>query len=251
MHVIADSLLTEYDAYGEDDLPVVLLLHGWGDSAAGWKDFAQKLSGSYRVVVPSLPGFGGTQQPKSPWGLTDYALYVAAFVKKLQLKPHVIIGHSNGGAIAIRMLARGFLSTDKLVLLASAGIRTSDKSRKTVLNVVAKMGKIVAVPLPDKMRNRLRRKLYNMAGSDLLFAEHMQETFKRVVKDDVQDDAKLISVPTLLVYGKNDDATPVVFGEQFNELIKDSRLEIIPDNGHFLHRDEPDKVRKIIEGFIS
>lgn len=251
MRVVCDNLLTEYDVYGDEKNPVVLVLHGWADSALSWKQFAQKLSRDYRVIVPNLPGFGGTQPPKQSWGLTDFGLYLSAFTKKLNIQPHAIVGHSNGGAIAIRGVARGFLNAEKLVLLASAGIRTSDTGKKTILRVIAKTGKIVTVPFPTSVRVKMRQKLYGAIGSDLLVAGHMQDTFKRVIRDDVQDDARLLRLPVLLIYGEKDASTPIIFGEQYKELIKDATLEVFPEVGHFVHLDVPDKVHEVVTEFLA
>jgi len=248
MQIVVDKLLTSYARLGSGK--TVLILHGWADSAAGWKDFAAKLATKYDVVTVDLPGFGGTQVPADTWGLTEYASFVAAFIAKLKLKPGAIIGHSNGGAIAIRGLASATLQAEKLVLLASAGIRNEQGGRKATLKAVAKTGKLLSVPLPASTKRKLRQKLYASAGSDLLVAEHLQETFKRVVGDDVRTEAAKITVPTLLVYGENDDATPVRFGELFHEAINGSTLEILPAAGHFLHLEQADKVAGLIQDFL-
>lgn len=250
MQLIVDDLVVEYLAFGDQALPVLLVLHGWADRAQSWHSFAQKLSGSYRVIVPSLPGFGGSQAPPSPWGLMDYAKFVQAFADKLVITPHVIIGHSNGGAIAIRGLATGTLHADALVLLASAGIRSTKRGKKNVLRLIAKTGKFVTFALPGATRQRLRRRLYDAAGSDMLVAEHMQGTFKKVVGDDVQLDAARLHLPVLLLYGEQDVATPVVYGEQFRELIDNATLEILPGVGHFVYLDAADRVVQAIEAFL-
>jgi len=80
-------------------------------------------------------------------------------------------------------------------------------------------------------------------------AEHLQETFKKVVTDDVRADAAHLAIPTLLLYGEQDDATPVRYGELFHEAIEGSTLEILPGAGHFVHIDRPHDVIAAIERF--
>src|SRR5689334_4037297 len=134
MQVVVDSLLTRYTREGKGKQ--VLLLHGWGDSAAGFRVLQHALAKKYCVTAVDLPGFGGTQAPPAPWGLDDYAQFVAHFFTKIEDKPvYAIVGHSNGGAIAIRGLGSGVLNADKLVLLASAGIRGTYKGRVKALRV--------------------------------------------------------------------------------------------------------------------
>ena len=256
MQIITDGLLTTYERLvgvrgGKTVPPVMLVVHGWGDSSRGWLEFSRHFSKKYDVIVVDLPGFGGTEMPPEPWGLDEYAQFVGHFLRKLNVRPTVIVGHSNGGAIAIRGLARGVLQADKLVLLASAGVRSEYKGRKKVLRLVAKTGKLLAQPLPGKVKDKLRRKLYTTVGSDMLIAEHLQETFKRVVGDDVQADAALLQQPTLLIYGQDDVSTPPNFGRLLHEHIPDSTFELLGDAGHFIYKDQPKRVEKLVEDFLA
>lgn len=250
MQVVVQSLLTTYERTGNPKKPGVLILHGWGDASKGWQHVQRELSKEYDVYALDLPGFGGTNDPPEAWGLTEYAAFVAAFLKKTRLKPSVIIGHSNGGAIAVRGLAKGLFDTGKLVLLGSAGIRSEYKGRKKVLRIVTKAGKLLTYPLPRSVRKKLRRKVYTTVGSDMLVAERLQETFKKVVTDDVQADAATLNVPTLLVYGELDQHTPPQYGRVFHNLISGSTLEIVGEAGHFVHLDKPDVTLGLISRFI-
>ncbi len=250
MQVIVDSLLTHYEVHGKGK--VVLLLHGWGDSAAGLRGLQAELAKKHKVIALDLPGFGGTQAPGSAWGLDDYAYFVDHFLAKIDAKKlKAILGHSNGGAIAIRGMARGWLSADKLVLLASAGIRGEYKGRNKALRIITKAGKALTAPLPKSVKKKLRGKVYETVGSDMLVAEHLQETFKKVVTDDVRVDALHLTLPTLIVYGDKDESTPLRYGKMFNEAIKGSRLEVVAGAGHFVHTDEPEKVAKAVKGFLK
>ncbi len=247
MQVIVQDLLTGYSRFGKGKQ--VLILHGWGDSSASWKDFAQKLAASYEVILVDLPGFGETQTPSSAWNLTDYANFVQTFIQKIAAKPYGIIGHSNGGAIAIRGIGQGVFRAEKLVLLASAGVRGTSSQKG--LYIISKVGKIMASPLPKRVQARLRRGLYQKAGSDLLIAEHMQETFKRIVRDDVRADAAYISTPTLLVYGEHDTETPQALGQQLHDAIEGSDFQVIPKVGHFLHHDAEKQTVLLVEEFLG
>jgi pimeloyl-ACP methyl ester carboxylesterase len=250
MQAIVDSLLTHYEVHGKGK--TVLLLHGWGDSAAGLHALQTALAKKYTVIALDLPGFGGTQPPGGAWGLDDYAYFVDHFLAKIDAKPlKAILGHSNGGAVAIRGMARGWLSADRLVLLASAGIRGEYQGRTKSLRVLTKVGKAMTAPLPKSVKQKLRSQVYKTVGSDMLVAEHLQETFKKVVEDDVRVDALHLTLPTLLIYGDKDESTPLRYGKMFNEAIKGSKLEVIPGASHFVHTDEPEKVVKMIESFLK
>ncbi|GAC1500147.1 MAG: hypothetical protein NVS1B10_03500 [Candidatus Saccharimonadales bacterium] len=77
------------------------------------------------------------------------------------------------------------------------------------------------------------------------------ETFKKTVAQDVQSDAKNIKIPTLLIYGQNDDAVPVADGRHYNHLIMDSKLEVLAGSGHFVHIDKTQEVNKLITEFLK
>jgi len=249
MQVVTQSLLTQYMRGGKGK--TLVLLHGWGDSSVGLKPLFDVLSKNYDVIALDLPGFGGTQLPPKAWGLDDYTTFVHDFLAKIGANEiYGFLGHSNGGAIAIRGLANGTFKAEKLILLASAGIRNQYKGRNHVLRILAKTAKLATKPLPKAVQNKLRRKTYQTIGSDMLVAENLQETFKRVVADDVRTDAAQLNLPVLLVYGEQDEATPVWYGQQYHELMTDSTLEILPGAGHFVHLDRPLDVQKAIAEFL-
>lgn len=249
MNVVVNNLLTHYEVKGSGE-PIVLL-HGWGDSLQGLKDLQAELADSFKVISLDLPGFGATEAPSATWNLDSYAEHVGAFLTKIDVTPFAILGHSNGGAIAIRGLANGSLKSDKLILLAAAGIRTNQSAKKLLFKVVAKGGKVATAALPKSTQLKLRRKLYGAAGSDLLVVEGMQETFKATVRQDVQADAAKLTLPTLLVFAENDLAVPLADGRRYKELIAGSKLEIIGGAGHFLHLEKPEKVLGLIRNFLK
>ncbi|HSW66068.1 MAG TPA: alpha/beta hydrolase [Bacillota bacterium] len=250
MQVVVDGLLTSYESLGSG--PAVLLLHGWGDTAKTFAAIQKELSKQALTVALDLPGFGGTQTPKDVWGLDEYTQFVAHFLKKIAApKLKLIVGHSNGGAIAIHGLSRGTLHADNLALLASAGVRGTQKGKMQALKLMTKAGKILVSPLPKSVKQTLRRKLYTSVGSDMLVAEHLQESFKRVVSEDVRAEAAMLTLPTVIVYGDQDDATPTSYGKLFNQAIAGSRLQIVPGAGHFVHLDNPQEVTAALKGLLA
>ncbi len=248
--IIVDGLLVKYIKAGHGR--TVLLLHGWADNAQTFEYLIKQLESSYSVIAVDLPGFGNSQAPEAAWDLTDYAAWLESFNNKLDIDPYAVVGHSNGGALAIHATAMNKLNPEKLVLLAASGIRNSGSIRKFSIKVIAKTGKALTFWLPVTIRRRLQQYLYGTVGSDMLVSAHMKETFKKTVKQDIQDDAAKLKVKTLLIYGDNDKATPAhEIGQRFNELIKDSQFQIITDAGHFVHHDEADSVSNIIKEFIK
>jgi pimeloyl-ACP methyl ester carboxylesterase len=250
MQVVVDDLITNCELSGKGKL--VLLLHGWGDSLHGLHALQSALAKHYQVLAVDLPGFGSTEAPKTVWNLDDYAGFIAALLKKLELpQPYGVIGHSNGGAVAIRAISLHLLDPKRLVLLAASGIREKQHARRLALKVIAKTGNAATLWMPDRYRQALRKSLYGAAGSDLLVMPQLQETFKKTVRQDVQADAKNIAAPTLLIYAADDEAVPLSSGHRYQQLIANSKLEVMHESGHFVHLDQPEKVLHLIEEFLQ
>lgn len=250
MQLVVDSLLVNYKKEGKSKKNVILI-HGWADKLETFDRLADHLSKKYTVYRLDLPGFGKTQAPEEVWGLSDYALFIEKFTKKLGIKDvHAYIGHSNGGAVLIKGYSNGSLKSEKLVLLAASGIRGGNSIKKLIIKFVAKIGKLLTFWLPLRYKQKLQKFLYGTVGSDFLVAPHLKETFKKTIKEDVQNDAKKIDTETLIIYGLNDSATPHRFGDVYNNLIKKSKLIKIDNAGHMLHQHQPDEVAKEIGKFL-
>lgn len=250
MQVLVNGHVINYTRKGNG--PTVILVHGWADSLATFNDLFSGLSTYYDVIAIDLPGFGSsTIDPREVIGLEDFAKIIASFEDKLNLKVYAYVGHSNGGAILIKGLAKKMLSADKLILLASSGIRPGITMKKTALLLTSKVGKSVMVLMPKRLKESTRKKFYKTIGSDYLITPGLAETFKKIISQDVLTDSADINIPTLLIYGTNDKATPREFGEKFHDKIKNSRLEIISGAGHFIHHDQPEKVNDLIKEFLK
>ncbi len=251
MKIVVDDLMTNYDRQGHGK--ILLMVHGWADNYNTFDGLTGVLNANYDILRLDLPGFGLTEAPKEVWTLDNYAQFIYDFLNKLEVTTvYGVVGHSNGGAVAIRAIALHKLQPEKLVLLASSGVRDTAQARRFILKIIAKTGKVITFWMPRSIRKALQRKLYGTVGSDMLVAPHLQETFKITVRQDVQEDATKISIPTLLIYGDQDHATPAdQVGTRLHSKFSDSRLAIIHNADHFVHKAEPDKVIKTMQDFLK
>jgi pimeloyl-ACP methyl ester carboxylesterase len=250
MQVIVDNILTSYKKHGTGK-KVVLCLHGWGDSSDGFKALGAFSQNKYTTLHLDLPGFGASGRPPLSWGLPEYGQFIGRFLQKIDLKPHSIIGHSNGGAIAIFAVSSKIIEPKKLVLIASSGVRGATSFKKIIYKVLAKIAKLVVSALPKRVRSKLKKNLYTRIGSDYMVIEELQEIFKRIISYDILSDAEKVKTPALLIYGTNDYVTPIWQAEKIAGAIKDSKLEIIDGAEHFPQKDQPEKVKRLIEDFLE
>lgn len=254
MNVITQGIFTSYSDDGASTAPVILLLHGWGASAQNFGHLAGELAPTYRVLRLDLPGFGGSQVPPEPWHVEDYAKFVAAFLQKLDVKElSAVIGHSFGGRVIMKAASHNLFSAQRIVLLGSAGVKHSQTARNQTFKLFAKAGRAAtSMPGLSRLRGRLRSKLYAAAGSqDYLAAGPLRQTFINTINEDLQADAASIRVPTLLIWGENDQDTPVADARLLHQLIPESQLKVIPAAGHYVHLDASKDVTAHIKAFLK
>jgi pimeloyl-ACP methyl ester carboxylesterase len=245
MKVIVNDLALQYT--DEGDGLVILMLHGWKESLHAFDAYVSPLSKSYRVVRLDLPGFGGSEMPKTTWSLDDYVWIVALFIAKLELDVEILVGHSMGGRIALKGVANNSLRPAGLVVIATACLARQRTLRNKMLTIVAKVGKAVStVPPFSWYRPRLRRALYDAVGSDYFAAGSLKNTYLQIIREDLRDAASKVTVPTLIIWGRDDTITPVGEGEMLRDCIKGSELYVIDHAGHDVPMEKPHEVLKLV-----
>lgn len=109
------------------DAPTLVLVHGYTGSKENWYRLAEALGRRYRLVIPDLPGWGGSERkPGADYGYAAQADHLAAFIDRISDKPVVLIGHSMGGGIAAVAAARYPDDVARVGLLNASGVRFDD-----------------------------------------------------------------------------------------------------------------------------
>ncbi len=251
MQVIVDGLLTNFQDEGKGK--ILLCLHGWGSDSTSFEAISKNFSKTYRVIRLDLPGFGQSQIPPDDWQVKDYAKFVTRFLDKIDAKNvYTIISHSFGGRVTIKLISQDLLIPDKVVFIGAAGIKPSISAKKIIYKTIAKSGKaITQLPGLKKLQPALRSKLYVQAGAgDYLQAGPMRKIFLKTINEDLVNEIPTIKQPTLLIWGEDDDQTPVHDGYIFHEKLDDSDLIVVSGAGHFVHIDKPIEVHKELEKFL-
>jgi pimeloyl-ACP methyl ester carboxylesterase len=249
MKIIVNQLALEYQDQGTGQ--VMLFLHGWQDNLHTFDHLIPLLPG-YRLVRLDLPGFGLSQLPPLTWTLKDYAECVQTFVQKLKLEVAVVVGHSFGGRVALKSISTHLISPQQLVLIGCAGVAQRNTLRNSVFKVLAKVGKaLVFIPPFIFWRKQLRAALYRRAGSDYLTTGALKDIFMRVIAEDLSGAAQQVVTPSLLIWGAEDAATPLVEGQRLATLMPQAQLKVISGAGHFVHVEQPAAVAQLIQEFLA
>lgn len=245
------GLQTAYAVEGSGPVPV-LALHGWGGSIDSFWPVAQQLGklGTYTVHVLDLPGFGETAIPPESWGVPEYAAFVVAFLDAQGLDCVHLLGHSFGGRISLILGADYPERVQKMVLADSAGVPNPANPARDAAVKAAKA--VFGLPGLKQLYEPVRRRAYEQMGStDYLEAGALQETFVKVVAQDLLSYAARIARPTLLIWGDRDTDTPLWQGRKLEATIPDAGLVIFPGAGHFSYLERLPEYVRVVNYFLS
>lgn len=248
------------DVRGPEEAPSLLLLHGWGSSADHMRPVADALSGAYRTHTVDLPGHGASPPPPEPWGVPEHAALLAAYIRDVVGPPVTIVGHSNGGRIALYLASTPDTAdlVRRLVLVSPSGITPSRSWRYHLKSATSKALKTPVNLLPDPIRTPamdwLRHTaLWRMLGSSDYnkLDGVMRETFVKTVTHHLDGPVHRIAVPTLVFWGTDDEA---ISREQMNVLetaISDCGVVELEGAGHYGHLDQFDTFVSATRHFLD
>ncbi len=232
----------------------ILLLHGWGSSNIVYKNISNLLSGTYRLTAPDFPGCGESGIMDDVWDLDTYAEFVLELIEKLDLKNPILVGHSHGGRVILKLCGEKRLNPPKIILLDSAGL-IPKKSLKQKMRVYSfkTIKKVLTLPIISKHSEPLLEKARKHYGSaDYNTAPPvLRRTLVNLVNTDLRHLLPNITSPTLLIWGENDTATPLSDAKIIESLIPDAGLCIIKNAGHFAFCEQPYQAGAIIKSFLS
>jgi pimeloyl-ACP methyl ester carboxylesterase len=230
-----------------DSKKTLVFIHGWGVNSKIFEPLFYHLKDDFLVFALDLPGFGKTPIEK-PMTLKDYTEIVYEFFKSHNIEKPIIIGHSFGGAVATKLTLLHPESISKLILVCASAIR--QPRRKMIF--VKKAADILKPLLSEKMRKFIL-KLLKYDKTDYAQIENLElkETFKNVIKEDLRPYFHLIKIPTLVIWGENDQITPPGEGKIIAENIPGAKLAIIKNAGHFVFLEKPEEFIKLIKEFAN
>lgn len=243
-----------YQEKGSGDL--VVLLHGWGSNIKLFANLTELLSAKYKVVAMDMPGFGESDEPPSAWCVDDYVDFVIEFLKEYEAENIILLGHSFGGRVIIKLNSRKDLpfKISKVILVDSAGILPPKSNKKSFRTYYYKIGKavlstgIVQKIAPDALEN-FRKK---MGSADYAAASPlMRQVLVKVVNEDLEPLLPNIKCPTLLVWGVNDTATPISDGEKMEKLIPDAGLVKLENAGHYSFLEQQYTFNRVMSSFMK
>ena len=205
---------------------LVVFLHGWGGSAQSFYKVASAMQNSTCYLI-DLYGFGKTPIPRV-MDIYDYATQLYLFFVALNIKNFTLVCHSFGGRIGIILSSMYDIKIKKLVLVDSAGLKYKFNLLTKLKIFTYKLSKILT-----KLKLLPKSALKLFGSKDLQNAKsHLKITFIKVVNEHLNYLVKYINVPTLIVWGTHDRATPPYMAKWLGKHITHSRV-VYYKAGHF------------------
>ena len=255
MNVVIKDCNINYEITGQGEN--VLMLHGWGARIESFGPVISELSKEYRVTAFDFPGFGKSDTPETVVDVGWYMELTAELIRKLELGRPNIVCHSFGGRVAILLAATYPGLAGKIVFTDAAGLI---KKRSLKFKLKVKKYKICKKALKSNGLKSLLKlmgidaeKVVKNAGSEdyKQLSGVMRGTFVKVVNQDLQPYLKKIESPSLLIYGRDDEETPVSFGQIMEKEIPDAGLVVLENAGHFSYLDQFARYMSIVRVFLG
>ncbi len=248
----------------------LLLLHGTGASTHSWRGLMPLLGRDFTVIAPDLPRHGFTAG-RPPGGMTMPAIAraIGDLLAALDRRPGVIVGHSAGAAIALRMILDG-TAAPRAVIGLNAALLPFPGLGAALFPTVAKLlflnpfaphifaglsrggdtARFLARSTGSRIDAagvahyaRLLRAPDHVAGALAMMAEWDLDALKR--------DLPHLRTPLLLVHGDADRAIPLAAAREAASLVPGARLDVLAGLGHLAHEEQPETVAALIRGFAK
>lgn len=242
-----------YTETGAGNPVTLLFIHGLGENMQTWVQNIASLQNRFYCIAIDLPGHGQSQSGDYLYTPYFFAETIVEFLKQQNLQQVNLVGHSLGGQVAILLSISNPSLVDKLVLIAPSGFEQFTVSDKKWIE--------------GQAQNYLNSKAFDfmsyMPGYQSGFPSNdvYKATIKGMLGQPVFEHLKLITQPTLIIFGENDPLIPNRFihpkltSESVAKTgaaeIKGSRLIMIPNAGHFVHIERVGEVDKEVKGFVD
>lgn len=249
--------------------PPLLVVHGLGGAAVNFTELAPLLARRHRVLVPDLPGHGGTEGLADVGSLTDLADHTAAVAEREGLLPAAVLGYSMGGVVALRLAVARPEAVSALVLVAPAGIVSVTRRARLWLAAVTALRPARAVALVRgtvARRPNLRVPVFGRWGADdprslppeavvgflqaQLEHEDVGGVARALVRDDPRPDLDRVACPTLLVWGARDGLVPLEDGFEYARRLR-CPLRVVPAAGHLVVGEAPEACAALVDDFLA
>jgi pimeloyl-ACP methyl ester carboxylesterase len=253
----------------------ILFIHGLGSYSQAWIKNVEVLKNDFRCISIDLPGYGKSSKQPHSGEMTFYASVIVELINELNLKNVFLAGHSMGGQISITTHLLYPEAVEGLILVAPAGFERFHKGQKQWFRDVMTVDG-VRLTTAEAIQNNLASNFYRLpADADFMITDRLRmrtaddfnaycyavvQSVNGMVDNPVIDYLENIKVPTLILFGENDNLIPNRFlnpgpteaiAKFGASKIKDSKLVMVPKCGHFMMFEKSEVFNKEVKEFLK
>ena len=252
--------------YYENDVEsenTLVLIHGFGGSKDNWNRMVALWDGKYHVIAPDLPGHGESVSDKTlGYTTAQQAQRLESFLKAKKAKNIYIVGHSMGGAIALRYVHSNAENVNALILIDAMGVHHT-KSDGDRLVEVSEKNPLYDVCTKERFETLVSYSMPETSHIPSLFKEVMFEekcerkALEKILYEGMFQDVDLdaivqkITVPTLILWGDKDRIIHPNNGKLFHRMIKNSEMVVFEEIGHIPLLEDPERTADTIDSFLE
>ncbi|PYE20916.1 pimeloyl-ACP methyl ester carboxylesterase [Williamsia limnetica] len=256
--------------------PAVLLLHGIGDNSLAWEPLFAQLSEEYTVIAPDFLGHGFSDRPRADYSVSAFANGMRDLLTYLDIERVTVVGHSLGGGVAGQFAYQYPELVERLVLVGTGGV-TKDVNpalRALSLPFSEYILGLMSIPAVFATFSTAAKSLQNLIPTTLFtdnneivrVLERMPEkgsaeVFARTLRSAVDWRGQVVTmldrcylsaaIPTLIVWGSDDQVIPVAHAHMLHSAMPGSQLEVFDGAGHFPFRDDPERFLDLFFTFVG
>ena len=258
------------EVYGTGD--PILCLHGLGASIFSWRHFIAPFSQNNKLILVDFKGCGKSPKPKDThYSIEDHTEEIYRIIIEENLTNLTLVGNSLGGAIAlllaIRLSEQDPSRLSRLILIDSAGDKNYLPGHLRLVRSILGALVIYLSPVQLAAKMALRMCYYDKtkisrqdvaAYADAIASRGGRHALLQTARQCIPPNAdeliakvKTISVPTFILWGREDGIIPLKVGELLHQAIPNSVLEVIERCGHIPQEEKPDEAIARISNFLA
>jgi len=232
--------------------PTILMIHGAGQSSLTWMYQIDVLKNHLRfnLIIPDLPGHG-TSEGSGYKSIREYSEFIKDFIHTLGLERLILIGHSMGGGIVqVATLDYPEMVYSSILVGTGAKLKVSTETLQTVKNDYETFCKVAparsfTLSSPEELKRKfvegLLKTPQSVSYQDLVACDEF----------DIMNEIEWITVPTLIISATEDILAPIKYGEFLNLKVRNSKLHVIKNAGHFMMQEKPDEFNRVLIEFLD
>lgn len=234
----------------EGEGPVLLLLHGLFGALSNWNEVVERFSKTHTVVIPLMPIY---ELPLLLTNVSQLSRFVGKFIKHKQFNTVTLIGNSLGGHVALVYMMKHSEKVNGLVLTGSSGLYENAMGgtfpRREDYNFIKEKVELTFYD-PAHASKELVDECYEIVNNRLKLLRILSLA-KSAIRHNMASELGKISLPTCLIWGKNDTITPPEVAEEFHSLIKGSELYWIDKCGHAPMMEHPTEFNDLLQNWLN